>query len=93
MSGKTRLTENLEAPQNMKEFSKEWARCIIVDYLTRTDPEWLLANVLKVMDVRPKENPHPGMYWLSKAYFPAVPSVPLGVPSVPWGSVVVRSGL
>lgn len=60
------LTQGLEAPQNAKGFKKEWARRIIVDYMVKTDPEWLLASVLKVIDVLAKENPHPGM--LSDSY-------------------------
>ena len=36
------------------------SRRILVDYMSKTDPDWLLANVLKVIDVTAKENPHPG---------------------------------
>ena len=60
MSGKRKLTENLVAPKGKKEFTKEWARCIIVDYQAKTDPDWLLADCLKVLDVTVKDNPHPG---------------------------------
>ena len=55
-----KLTTNLVTPTCKKEFSKDWARRIIVDYMKKTDPDWLLASVLKVLDVFVKDNPHPG---------------------------------
>ena len=55
-----KLTANLVTPTCKKEFSKDWARRIIVDYMKKTDPDWLLASVLKVLDVFVKDNPHPG---------------------------------
>ena len=61
-SFKKRLTDKLLAPKHIKDFSKEWARCILVDYMCRTDPDWLLGDVLKVVDVTAKENPHPGKF-------------------------------
>ena len=66
MENKTaKLTANLVTPQNKSEFTKEWVRRIIVDYTKKTDPDWLLARVLKVLDVMVKDNPHPGKYLLS----------------------------
>ena len=58
------MTDGLLAPKNKRDFTKEWARRIIVDYILKTDPEWCLASVLKVMDVMVKENPHPGKNYL-----------------------------
>lgn len=66
MSGRRKLTDGLLAPKNKRDFTKEWARRIIVDYILKTDPEWCLASVLKVMDVMVKENPHPGKKNLKK---------------------------
>ena len=47
-----------------KEFTnangREWARRIIVDYMKKSDPDWLLASVLKVLDVVVKDNTSPG---------------------------------
>lgn len=54
------LTKDLAAPKTVKEFTKEWARRILVDYNQKVDPDWLLGGVLKVIDVMCKENPHPG---------------------------------
>ena len=58
----SKLTKNLKTPRSKEEFTrdKEWARRIIVEYMKKTDPEWLLASCLKVMDVIAKENPAPG---------------------------------
>ena len=58
----SKLTKNLKTPRNKEGFAKdkEWARKIVVDYMKRTDPEWLLASCLKVMDVIAKDNPAPG---------------------------------
>jgi hypothetical protein len=60
MGTKLKLTQDLEAPKKIKDFNKEWARKILVDYLKKIDPEWLLSGCLKVLDVVAKENPHPG---------------------------------
>lgn len=60
MSRLEKLTANLEAPKNKEGFTNEWARRIIVEYTKKTDPDWLLANVLKVHNVTVKDNPHPG---------------------------------
>ena len=57
---KDKLTANLVTPTCKKEFTNEWARRIIVDYMKKTDPDWLLASVLKVLDVTVRDNPHPG---------------------------------
>ena len=50
-----KLTAGLVTPTCKKEFTnangKEWARRIIVDYMKKSDPDWLLASVLKVLDV------------------------------------------
>jgi hypothetical protein len=59
-SYRSKLTEKLVAPKNKKDFIKDWARRILVDYMCRTDPDWLLGDVLKVIDVTAKDNPHPG---------------------------------
>ena len=59
---KERLTENLVTPTCKAEFTKDWARRIIVDYMKKADPEWLLASILKVLDVTVKDNPHPGTF-------------------------------
>ena len=58
----TGLTKDLVAPKTVKEFTKEWARRILVDYNQKMDPDWLLGSVLKVIDVMCKENPHPGTF-------------------------------
>ena len=59
-SYRSKLTDKLVAPTSRKDFSKDWARRILVDYMCRTDPDWLLGDVLKVIDVTAKDNPHPG---------------------------------
>ena len=64
----TSLTKNLFAPKGVKDFTKEWARRILVDYTQRQDPDWLLASVLKVVDIEVKENPHPGKFTNYKPY-------------------------
>ena len=56
----TALTKDLLAPKGVKEFTTDWARRILVDYTQRQDPDWLLASVLKVLEIEVKENPHPG---------------------------------
>ena len=56
----TSLTKDLLAPKELSEFNHDWARRILVDYTQRQDPEWLLASVLKVVELEVKENPHPG---------------------------------
>ena len=56
----TSLTKDLLAPKGLSEFNHDWARRILVDYTQRQDPEWLLASVLKVVELEVKENPHPG---------------------------------
>ena len=56
----TSLTKDLLAPKGLDEFNNDWARRILVDYTQRQDPEWLLASVLKVVELEVKENPHPG---------------------------------
>lgn len=60
MSRLEKLTAHLEAPKSKEGFTREWARKIIVEYTKKTDPDWLLANVLKVLNVTVKDNPHPG---------------------------------
>ena len=59
-----KLTAGLVTPTCKKEFTnangKEWARRIIVDYMKKSDPDWLLASVLKVLDVVVKDNTSPG---------------------------------
>ena len=61
---KEKLTAGLVTPTCKKEFTnangKEWARRIIVDYMKKSDPDWLLASVLKVLDVVVKDNTSPG---------------------------------
>jgi len=57
---RSKLTDKVVAPKNRKDFTKDWARRILVDYMCRTDPDWLLGDVLKVIDVTAKDNPHPG---------------------------------
>ena len=57
---RSKLTDKVFAPKNRKDFTKDWARRILVDYMCRTDPDWLLGDVLKVIDVTAKDNPHPG---------------------------------
>ena len=61
----TSLTKDLLAPKGLSEFNHDWARRILVDYTQRQDPEWLLASVLKVVELEVKENPHPGNYYMS----------------------------
>ena len=56
----TSLTNDLLAPTGLKEFTHEWARRILVNYTQKQDPDWLLASVLKVVELEVKENPHPG---------------------------------
>ena len=56
----TSLTKDLFAPKGVKDFTTDWARRILADYTQRQDPDWLLASVLKVVDIEVKENPHPG---------------------------------
>ena len=58
----TSLTKDLLAPKGLDEFNNDWARRILVDYTQRQDPEWLLASVLKVVELEVKENPHPGYH-------------------------------
>ena len=55
-----RLTTDLVTPTCKAEFSNDWARRILVDYIKKNDPDWLLADVLKVHNVGVKDNPHPG---------------------------------
>ena len=62
MSANGKFTKDLIAPTCKKEFTKEWARRIVCDYMIRTDPEWLLAPLLKIRDVMVKENPAPGKF-------------------------------
>ncbi len=57
----TSFIKDLFAPNGIKEFTHDWARRILSDYTQRQDPDWLLASVLKVVDIEVKENPHPGM--------------------------------
>ena len=59
-SYRTKLTDKLVAPKTRRDFTKDWARRILVDYMCKTDPDWLLGDVLKVIDVTPRDNPHPG---------------------------------
>ena len=61
------LTRDLKAPQSRKEFTKDWARRILVEYTQKTDPDWLLGSVLKVIDVTARENPHPGKMSFKKS--------------------------
>ena len=56
----TSLTNDLIAPTGLNEFTHEWARRILVNYTQKQDPDWLLASVLKVLELEVKENPHPG---------------------------------
>ncbi len=72
-SYRSKLTDKLVAPKNKKDFIKDWARRILVDYMCRTDPDWLLGDVLKVIDVTAKDNPHPGVNPIkSEDYFPKI---------------------
>ena len=48
------------APQNRKEFSRDWARQILIESKKRADPDWLLADCLKVLDVTANDNKDPG---------------------------------
>ena len=59
---RNKYTKDLIAPTCKKEFTKDWARRIIIDFMQKNDPEWILARVLKVQDVMVKENPHPGKF-------------------------------
>ena len=59
-SYRSKLTDKLVAPKTRRDFTKDWARRILVDYMCKTDPDWLLGDVLKVIDVTPRDNPHPG---------------------------------
>ncbi|QQP36704.1 Uncharacterized protein FKW44_021878, partial [Caligus rogercresseyi] len=54
------LTRDLFAPKSSGEFTNEWARKVLVAYFTRTDKDWLLADVLKVVDLVVTDNPNPG---------------------------------
>ena len=54
------LTDDLPTPKTASEFCPDWARRILVTYKSRRDPDWLLANVLKVISVDAEENPNPG---------------------------------
>jgi hypothetical protein len=65
---RSKLTDKVFAPKNRKDFTKDWARRILVDYMCRTDPDWLLGDVLKVIDVTAKDNPHPGEKLLRHRY-------------------------
>ena len=64
----TALTKDLKAPKGLNEFTHDWARRILVDYTQRQDPEWLLASVLKVVELEVKENPHPGINFSENIY-------------------------
>lgn len=46
----------LAAPQSRRDFNKEWARQILLGHKARTDPGWLLGDMLKVLDVTVTEN-------------------------------------
>ena len=54
------LTDNLLAPTSCDDFDTEWARKILVAWKSRQDPDWLLARVLRVLEVRAEENRTPG---------------------------------
>jgi len=60
----------LESPKTRKEFEskagQKWAREIVVDYYTRTEPGWLLGPCVKILTVIAKDNPTPG--GLSRSY-------------------------
>jgi len=60
----------LESPKTAKEFESKaghkWAREIIVDYYTRTEDGWCLAQLVKILTIIAKENPTPG--GLSRSY-------------------------
>lgn len=43
-----------------REFSKEWVRQVIAFYKRKKDPDTLLANVIKVIDIMVKDNSNPG---------------------------------
>ncbi|XP_040565835.1 uncharacterized protein [Lepeophtheirus salmonis] len=60
------LTRDLLAPKSSEDFNKEWARKVLVSYFTKTDKDWLLADVLKVVDLTITDNENPGM--LSNSY-------------------------
>eukprot|EP00094_Tigriopus_californicus_P004731 TCALIF_04551-PA protein Name:"Protein of unknown function" AED:0.30 eAED:0.30 QI:231/0.66/0.57/0.71/0.83/0.57/7/0/825 len=60
-------TDGLVAPRNPKDFTKDWAERIMVDYKMKYDSLFLKTpGVLRVLDVIAKENPNPGM--LSNSY-------------------------
>ncbi len=56
------LTDKLPAPRNPENITEEWARRILVAHKSREDPDWLLAAVLKVLEVKATANPTPGAY-------------------------------
>lgn len=58
---------NIFAPKHKKEFTTEWARNVLITSRLKEDPDWLLADCLKILDVTAVENPDPGM--LSHSYF------------------------
>ena len=66
---RNKYTKDLIAPTCKKEFTKDWARRIIIDFMLKNDPEWIMAQVLKVQDVMVKENPHPGKYFRYMYFF------------------------
>ena len=54
------LTDNLLAPSTSEDFDPEWARKVLVAFKSRQDPDWLLARVLRVLEVKGEENKTPG---------------------------------
>ena len=66
---RNKYTKDLIAPTCKNEFTKDWARRIIIDFMLKNDPEWIMAQVLKVQDVMVKENPHPGKYFKYMYFF------------------------
>lgn len=61
-------TDGLVAPRNAKEFSRDWAERIMVDYKMKNDTQFLKTpGVLRVLDVIAKENPNPGWFGLVKS--------------------------
>jgi len=50
----------LAAPTSA-EADNEWAKKILVRWKTDKDPDWLLASVLKVLEVKGLKNERPGM--------------------------------
>ena len=54
-------TDNLPAPQNPKDFNKDWAERILLDYKAKNDPNWIFSGVLRVLYCSAKLNPNPGM--------------------------------